>query len=486
MINYIGKLLNNEYLLIHKIGKGSFAIVWLAYKITNKQFYAIKMQNIEDYDEACDELLLLKEIKKKNNSFLNTFIESFDYKTPEGKHKCIVLELLGGSTFELIRKGKYKKGLPIKVVKEMTRQVLKGLITLHNELGIIHADIKPENLLIFGINKTVKEFIDMFKENDYDEIYNKYVKEYQIINKPKNMKFLQNKEIVNQIIKKTCDEIIYNIYDEDKHPMIAELDYNPFKKQSSRSVEHYLNSESSSVKHNNRNQSISDNTDESSFYSSESEIVNEKSDTESDTYSEHSNVSEKDIEVIKSESEITESNETYCILDDFYIDNCLIRVSDFGNSFHINEKPDMEIQTRYYRAPEIILALKYNEKCDIWSLGCTIFELLTGDILFDPDHNRTFNRDKQHIYWMYQVLGKIPQHILKKSKRYKYLFDDNGNIKGVNWKIDNLPIKDTLINDYNFSVKDANEIHNFLLKLLDYDHTKRLSAKEILKEDWLK
>ena len=45
-----GSILNNKYALIDKIGYGSYSSVWLAYCINDDVFYAIKIQNFEDYD----------------------------------------------------------------------------------------------------------------------------------------------------------------------------------------------------------------------------------------------------------------------------------------------------------------------------------------------------------------------------------------------------------------------------------------------------
>jgi serine/threonine-protein kinase SRPK3 len=44
----------------------------------------------------------------------------------------------------------------------------------------------------------------------------------------------------------------------------------------------------------------------------------------------------------------------------------------------------VDIQTRQYRAPEILIGAKWNERVDNWSMACLTFELLTGDYLFDP------------------------------------------------------------------------------------------------------
>jgi dual specificity tyrosine-phosphorylation-regulated kinase 2/3/4 len=55
-----------------------------------------------------------------------------------------------------------------------------------------------------------------------------------------------------------------------------------------------------------------------------------------------------------------------------------IKVIDFGSSCFDSEKLYAYIQSRYYRAPEVILGLGYNPQIDMWSLGCVLAELFTG------------------------------------------------------------------------------------------------------------
>ena len=54
-----------------------------------------------------------------------------------------------------------------------------------------------------------------------------------------------------------------------------------------------------------------------------------------------------------------------------------VKLTDFGSCIIKSENKFRTCQTRYYRAPEVILNLKYDEKIDVWSLGCTLYELLT-------------------------------------------------------------------------------------------------------------
>lgn len=55
-----------------------------------------------------------------------------------------------------------------------------------------------------------------------------------------------------------------------------------------------------------------------------------------------------------------------------------VKLIDFGSSCQENESSFSYIQSRFYRAPEVILGTKYSSKIDIWSLGCVLAELFTG------------------------------------------------------------------------------------------------------------
>ena len=62
-----------------------------------------------------------------------------------------------------------------------------------------------------------------------------------------------------------------------------------------------------------------------------------------------------------------------------------IKIIDFGSSTFIDEKVYTYIQSRFYRAPEIMLGIPYTPAIDMWSLGCIIAELYIGYPLFPGD-----------------------------------------------------------------------------------------------------
>ena len=64
---------------------------------------------------------------------------------------CMVFEVLGESSLRWIQRYHYR-GLPFPLVQTMARHALTGLAFLHDECGIIHTDLKPENLILLRHN----------------------------------------------------------------------------------------------------------------------------------------------------------------------------------------------------------------------------------------------------------------------------------------------------------------------------------------------
>ena len=64
------------------------------------------------------------------------------------------------------------------------------------------------------------------------------------------------------------------------------------------------------------------------------------------------------------------------------ISKCECKVIDFGSSCFIHDHLSSYVQSRSYRAPEVIIGCKYDYKIDMWSLGCILAELWTGYVLF--------------------------------------------------------------------------------------------------------
>jgi serine/threonine-protein kinase SRPK3 len=75
--------------------------------------------------------------------------DQFFHNAQNGRHSVMAFEVLGKNLLSPIKKYGYK-GIPVRMVREICRQTLIGLDYLHRICGIIHTDLKPENV-VFGL-----------------------------------------------------------------------------------------------------------------------------------------------------------------------------------------------------------------------------------------------------------------------------------------------------------------------------------------------
>lgn len=163
---------------------------------------------------------------------------------------------------------------------------------------------------------------------------------------------------------------------------------------------------------------------------------------------------------------------------------CRSVIVDLGNACWTHRHFSEDIQTRQYRAPEVLIGSKYDTSADIWSLGCMTFELLTGDLLFDPRAGDDYDRDEDHLAMFQELLGKMPKHIALEGKFSKSFFDKRGNLKHIK-QLKFWPIQDVLMEKYHFPKHEADAVSDFMMPLLDFDPKTRATALDALESDWL-
>ena len=101
---------------------------------------------------------------------------------------------------------------------------------------------------------------------------------------------------------------------------------------------------------------------------------------------------------------------------------CLIKVIDLGSSFFNTDARASIVQSRSYRAPEVILGTRYDYKIDIWSIGCILVELATGRVLFRDASG------SQMLARMESILGGFPPHLVASGRYSKRYFLSDGRI----------------------------------------------------------
>lgn len=112
-------------------------------------------------------------------------------------------------------------------------------------------------------------------------------------------------------------------------------------------------------------------------------------------------------------------------------------ICDLGSACTYNNKYSTEVQTKHYQAPEVLLGNDYNEGIDIWSVGCIIYELVTGEVLFDCDSDSEMDYEENHLANIVETVGEPPAYMLTGGKYTKrYLTDDprTGKLKFKNIK----------------------------------------------------
>lgn len=350
-IDLHGDIINN-YNVISKLGSGTFSHVWLVFSIKDNKYYALKVQNYDDYEEGKDEVVFLKNLKP--NKYINNLIDCFTEKRfineKIEKFICSVYNICCMNLHQLLKLEEYKDGLPYDMVFRIYNQICDGLDYLHNTVKVFHGDIKPDNILVCGINKRDQYYIDEYTKRNFMKLYSE-VKQKYWLDKGNKIESIRKMPIdVKLKIRKQVHESIVNSI---KSTSISNLE-------------------------------VADNL----LYSNGKCIIN-------------------------------------------------IKISDFGSHCKDDEKMEDTFGTQYYMAPEMILVSDSKKSVDIWALGCTLYELLTNELLFDPDGDTTFETDFDHLKIMTELCGKFDKYLFSKGKRYNQFFKNKLRIS-VDKNTDNL------------------------------------------------
>jgi len=89
-----------------------------------------------------------------------------------------------------------------------------------------------------------------------------------------------------------------------------------------------------------------------------------------------------------------------------------IKLIDFGSSCFAHEKIYTYIQSRFYRAPEIMLGVSYTPAIDMWSLGCILAELYTGFPIFPGE------TEPEQMALIMEVNGHPPKDLVDVCSRF--------------------------------------------------------------------
>ena len=131
----------------------------------------------------------------------------------------------------------------------------------------------------------------------------------------------------------------------------------------------------------------------------------------------------------------------------------VVKICDFGNGCFFDVLINV-IQTRQYRSPEVILGIDYDTSADMWSFVCMIFELITGDYLFDPRSGDGYNKEDDHLAYVTELIGHPDKDYILSGSRSRKYYTTKGKLKRIK-KHERWSLFDVLYDKYKFKKQEA-------------------------------
>ncbi|MED6125240.1 hypothetical protein PIB30_066776 [Stylosanthes scabra] len=412
-----------------------------------QRYVALKVQkSAQHYTEAAmDEITILQQIAEgdpEDKKCVVKLLDHFKHSGPNGQHVCMVFEYLGDNLLTLIKYSDYR-GMPISRVKEICFHILVGLDYLHKQLSIIHTDLKPENILLLSVIDPSK---DPRKSGTPLILPNSKDKAVLESGGAKDLKTSNGDLLKNhkKKIKRKAKQAAHGCVEKEASEGV---DGNP---ETSGAVESSPNASS---------------VIEQASSSAGTHRLSDADGTRSKEQSaKRGNRSMR--------QKLLASADLTC------------KLVDFGNACWTYKQFTNDIQTRQYRCPEVILGSKYSTSADLWSFACICFELATGDVLFDPHSGDNFDRDEDHLALMMELLGMMPRKIALGGRYSRDFFNRYGDLRHIR-RLRFWPLNKVLMEKYDFSEREANEMTEFLVPILDFVPEKRPTAGQCLQHPWI-
>jgi len=390
----IGDRLHNRYIIESKLGWGHFSTVWLATDVlapsnSHRRFVALKIQKSAPHylDAAKDEVQLLSRAKQKldanhvHENYIAQMLDSFIVSAHNGKHVVFVFEVLGENLLDLIKSYNYR-GLPMAIVKKIAKEVLLGLDWLHTQCGIIHTDLKPENVLISRTKAINMQQLERDKNREIKKQFDRQLKRCE-----QQMEHSSSSSLAKgqrKKLKQRINELKRNISDIDKKYIVLLREMGDECKDS--------NNNNNGHTHSNHHHHLNEDDAEyrpplrAQFEFMHGRYIRPPTDENAGRLID-----------VASPSLVAP----------------IAKICDLGNACWTDKHFTDDITTRQYRAPESILQVGYDTKVDIWSHACMIFELITGDYLFDPREKEAskdehgYSRDEDHLALIGELCGRV-------------------------------------------------------------------------------
>lgn len=596
---HIGEVYDNRYKVLSKLGWGHFSTVWLCQDMEYNTLVAMKVQkSAQHYTEAAyDEIELLavaakhsedKEWKdtvgerknlvpsRKHMTGCVTLLHYFEHMGPNGMHVCMVFEVMGPNVLAVIKRYNFK-GVPLELVHKIAFHTLVGLDYLHRICGIIHTDLKPENVLVgcplgIPVDKHGVPLVHPTRNSTYDTSHRKRPADGTTTGGPVPHPASSSAAGVRGPrgpAAQTSDigKSLTMIPTENELAKLPRQERQKWKRKRAR-LEKRLHKQNARMAERLKKQIAGEKKDDDQGGSKkddgssgeESDTLSGTGDTrkEEDTVAAETAVPETPIPVAprvpqpaadakpmpsppymrpylkptRSDPTLLSSYDEELLLKKPYhhhletLQNCArkntpevplgrgsvalqktsdemqrlcdevikmdlfnhtnveYKIADLGNACWVDKHFSDEIQTRQYRSPEVIIGTGYHTSADMWSFACMIFELVTGDYLFDPKPSEEYPRDEDHLALCIELLGDMPKKMVDSGRMSKTYFNSQGRLRHIKslryWGLD-----DVCQQKYHMNYLEAKNLASFLLPMLRLVPSERATAREMLQHPWL-
>ena len=113
-----------------------------------------------------------------------------------------------------------------------------------------------------------------------------------------------------------------------------------------------------------------------------------------------------------------------------------------------------------------------------------MFEMATGDFLFEPRKGKNYGKDDDHLAQMMELLGPMPRPMALGGRLHRRFFDRTGHLRRIRG-LSYWPLRKVLCEKYRYKETEAQAFADFLLLMLDWDPDRRQTAQRMLNHPWL-